>query len=280
MSIGTGVSMMGLTVKQTGYFLIITVIFVMLGSVGCTNYYQDRADIEAQNLVRSGRYSEAVEECTRLIEEEGMDSSDPILKLRGTAYIYLGEYDAANADFNRVIERNTLPRWEMMDVYCRRGLTYSEMGEYDPAVEDYSTAIEYGINNAQAYNGRGWALIHLGELERAMEDINRSLEFEPNNNNTLDSRAVCYLEMGEYESGMEDINRAIEINGAVAEHYYHRARIWLALEEYGNAVEDLDMAIRLKPGDREALELLETAEKGLWDELESENAANEDQDGS
>ncbi|MDD2923302.1 MAG: tetratricopeptide repeat protein, partial [Anaerolineales bacterium] len=92
--------------------------------------------------------------------------SPTIIGQRGYAYIELGEYDKAIADYTEVIRIDPKAAY----AYSQRAVAYRDLGEYDKSVANYTEAIRLDPEYAYAYSGRGFAYYKLGEDEKAIAD--------------------------------------------------------------------------------------------------------------
>ncbi|MDI6798346.1 MAG: tetratricopeptide repeat protein [Desulfatibacillaceae bacterium] len=101
---------------------------------------------------------------------------DPELTLvhrgRGSAYLFLYEFEGAVDDFSRAIEADSSDSLSLLD----RGVAYGELGMLDKAVADFDRAIEINPNLAQAWGARGFAFILSGELDKGCEFLKKACD--------------------------------------------------------------------------------------------------------
>jgi tetratricopeptide (TPR) repeat protein len=100
---------------------------------------------------------------------------------RGLAYSKRGEYDAAIADYSRIIESDYKGYPPINLRYETRGKAYLKTGQYDNAISDFSKIIELLPKASAAYASRGIAYMRKGEYDLAIIDLTEGIEsrFDP-----------------------------------------------------------------------------------------------------
>ena len=94
---------------------------------------------------------------------------------KGDAYLAIGNYDRAIADYGEAI--NLGPE-EDLPYYCiRRGDVHAIEEDWVQAIEDYDRAVRAAADSPAALLRRGIGYIRLGESHRAIEDLHRVREF-------------------------------------------------------------------------------------------------------
>ena len=144
---------------------------------------------------------------------------------RGAAYLSMGEYDAAIADFSKVmeLEYKGLPSPFDYGVYGARGDAYLQKGEYDSAISDFSKIIELHPKDDSAYMNRGIAYMWKGEYNSAISDHNRAVELRvesysgkykylwPKYADCYLFRGQTYQAMGLKDEALADFEKVIEL---------------------------------------------------------------------
>ncbi len=101
---------------------------------------------------------------------------DPELTLiyrgRGSAYLFLYEFEGAVDDFSKAIDADSSDSFSLLD----RGVAYGELGMTDKAVADFEMALELNPNLAQAWGARGFAFLLDGELDKGCEFLKKACE--------------------------------------------------------------------------------------------------------
>src|SRR5207247_2536280 len=91
---------------------------------------------------------------------------------RGLAQALLEKYDAAIADFTRVIQLDA----KYSNAYYRRAQAYIKKGDYDQAISDYNKLLEMGPNDLYPYKSRAWAELYMNNGALANKDASQYLE--------------------------------------------------------------------------------------------------------
>lgn len=94
---------------------------------------------------------------------------------RGKAYIDLGEYELAVADFTQSID---LGPADIFYDYAARGFAYLHLNEQEAAIADADAALDHEPFFAQAYSTRGVAECNLRRLQDGTMDILTAIELE------------------------------------------------------------------------------------------------------
>lgn len=160
-----------------------------------------------------GQYSDAVSELNKA-EERNAKPSAWIKVLRGEAYLYKGDLDAASEDFNGALQiepnaheaarahcgladvlrkkrrlPDALAEYEQAlrhatdqdltmagKIHLGRGAVYLDQGDYDRALTDYTRVISSGVGVAGGHMGRGEAYETMGQNENALAEYRKAIE--------------------------------------------------------------------------------------------------------
>jgi tetratricopeptide (TPR) repeat protein len=94
---------------------------------------------------------------------------------RGLAYLKIGEYDFAVADFDEVIRQ--MPN--SASAYYKRAIALGRRGDLRQAVSSYDEAIRLDPDFAPAYYNRGLVHRRLGNTQQANADLAKARELNP-----------------------------------------------------------------------------------------------------
>lgn len=204
---------------------------------------------------------------------------------RGIARVMLGQYDAAQSDFQRALRLLSLPlnrdsacaasahcglgqvlhrqehdeqafqeygqaiRLNPQDPsgYIGRAELFAALGKQDHAIADYSEAIRIAPTLARVYSLRGDALAQLGREDEALSDFNTALEFDPAEERARSLRGSLFAKRGDNLRALEDFDAVIRLDPERAAAYKDRGGVLVRLGQYQKAIQDLDEAIRLDP---------------------------------
>jgi Tfp pilus assembly protein PilF len=154
----------------------------------------------------SGKFSEAVADCTKAIELDPTFAAAYIN--RGNAQYGLGKEPEALSDFGKAIEIN--PR--CAEAYYNRGTIYSSSGRVSEALSDFGRAIEFNPACAEAYYNRGSLRGRLGKFAEAIPDFSKAIELNPNDALAFVRRATCYAKVGKTDDARKDLRAVSSIN--------------------------------------------------------------------
>lgn len=101
---------------------------------------------------------------------------------RGTARLYLDDYNGALGDLNKAIELN--PKY--WNAYGNRALVYYKLNREHDALNDYSRAIEFNPDTAVLYYNRANIYYYsFQDCENAISDLKIAIELQPEDEDYL-----------------------------------------------------------------------------------------------
>src|SRR5262249_21587515 len=204
----------------------------------------------ADLLIAVGRYVEAREQMTRILEAAPM--ADSVWQIRADVnWIRLKDLDAALTDYRE------LARLRITDPYPRRCIGCILLGrrQYEPALKALQEALDLQPGLPEAV----WACaqIHLwqGELEQALKELEPLVDNLPEGPpTTLNIRAAVYQALGRLKDAEADYRRLIELkpkgpdtNLSLAEAYVGLARLQNKQGRAGKAAECFDNLVAVTP---------------------------------
>lgn len=162
---------------------------------------------------------------------------------RADAYLRLGEYKNAIADYGKAIALD--PNFEK--AYYNRGLAYAQQQQYPEAVADLTQAIALDPEHATAYYNRGLVHARQNDLVQAIADYDQAIAQAPAEAAFYNSRANAYYKIGDHQRAIADYDQAIKRDPAYADAYLNRGLAYATIEEYRQAIADYNQAIALNP---------------------------------
>lgn len=189
---------------------------------------------------------------------------DSILFLRGLAYLYLGDFPAAIADF----QDYTALRPEDPAGWINLGQAQQDMGHPFAAAEAYETALLLDPTATYLYStlselyydialmpetGPLMATVY---LYSSIEDADQALAANPADSHAHLFRGLAYMTLERNENALEDFSAAIRLDPALEDAYYNRGIVYtrlgdLALDDaeserlYRAAIADYDALMAL-----------------------------------
>lgn len=139
------------------------------------NYYQMFASVEANPAPdkRIAMYTDLIRNIPVI---EGLDKAFPYIK-RGAAYMQIGLFDKAKADFDFALANCT--DINKSPVYASLGDYYVQKKDFQKAAESFEKALEANPGSAPLCSDLGNAYSALGEFDKAKEYYDRALAINP-----------------------------------------------------------------------------------------------------
>lgn len=186
---------------------------------------------------------------------------------RGVIHNLLGNYQAALADSQRIIER--VPTF--VDAYICRGDAHLKLGNHQAALNDYAYAIQLEPDLALSYLSRGKAYSNLLQYSKAIEDYTQAINLKPDSVDAFSLRGIIYLYSGEKQLSLADFAQVIRLQ-ASANAYYNFAIAQYLSEMENDAVLTLNKVLELDENFVSAYYL----RGNLYESLDNQKNATED----
>jgi len=123
---------------------------------------------------------------------------------QGIALYQGGQYDAAIAVFNRVLQTDR----DSVSAFTHRGLSLFQQGNFHAAISDFTNAHRRAPQNAELLAWRGASYFRVGFHVEALADLSRAIEMDPNNIGAREYRARTHEAMGNHAEAVADNNVA------------------------------------------------------------------------
>jgi tetratricopeptide (TPR) repeat protein len=195
---------------------------------------------EARELRANGRYPEAIELFTRLLNK--YDVSELYFE-RGSCYSKHGELRNAISDFTRAIALKN----EDPDCFVNRGNAYLKQKQYAEAIKDYNEALRLSPGIAQAYNSRAYAYQMLGRADDAVRDFLYASELDTSYASPCFNLGALLFDIGKVDDALAFLNRANELLPNDAAALVVRGDVHSALGAFEAALGDYEKALQLDP---------------------------------
>jgi tetratricopeptide (TPR) repeat protein len=203
-----------------------------------------------------GQYAEAIADYTQSIDLNTDNNADEVIYLnnRGDAYRNWRQFENAIADYTTTIELDPQP-WR----YNRRGLAYAGLEQYDAAIVDYTRAIDLNTDNdsdeAIYLTNRAYAYRDLESYEKEIKDLLAAIELVPIAGR-YESLGIAYYWLDDFDSTLEQFDTALSME-ETAFSYDWRGWIYHLQGDEAKALNEYDRALELAPDD--ALIILDRA---------------------
>ena len=174
---------------------------------------------------------------------------------RGNAYLNLGVYDRAVADFDAITKANPTANGP----FNSRGLVYMRQKQVDRAITEFDSAIRLSPNDPIALTNRGDAYREKGRFERALQDYDAAIAINPKWSNAYFGRAAALQQMaissfdafvneGSFEElAIAEYGKGLQIFPRNANVLSNRGLLHHTLRKYDLAIADFTQAIEINP---------------------------------
>ena len=156
-----------------------------------------------------------------------------------------GKYDAALADFDRVLIADPNNAW----AYTGRGYGLALMGKLDNALTDLDRAVQLSPRLALAYCYRGYTFVLRNEPERALAQLDRALELDPKLADAHVFRGAAYFAKKDFAAAIASADRALALVPKHVGALRVRGHIHAARKDHQKALDDFSAALALLPAD-------------------------------
>jgi tetratricopeptide (TPR) repeat protein len=138
-------------------------------------------------LIKAQHYEEAVDSCSGLLTQKNMPMAD-VLRLRAFAYASAGEYDAAIADRERIVEAGE----PLLRDYYQLGDNAISLCRFPEAIKWLTKTLEVGREQKESWFESAalmllaYAQVHTGALADAKEHLESAKKIDPDCRMPLD----------------------------------------------------------------------------------------------
>lgn len=220
--------------------------------------YVEAVQLKVQALYELKRYNEALE------------SSKAALRFKENEINYfnhgkinemMGLWDDAATAYQNAISKNNSfveARVSLADLQRRRkNLT--------AALQTINTAININKNYAPSYVVRSNIFAEQLKYSEAINDISTVLLMQPDNAEMYMMRGKYYQGFAQHMNAVTDFTKVISMQPTNAEAYFLRANSYEQVIRYDEAIKDYRKIAEFAENDKQAKEMLATAEKRLFE---------------
>ena len=167
---------------------------------------------------------------------------------QGNFLMMLQQIDRALEAYSHAIEFNM----NNADAYSNRGVAYASKGDFDNAIKDHNTAIKLNPCQAGFYNNRGAAYVDREDFDNGIQNYNMAIQLDPHYTEAYYNRGIAHASKDAVDKAIIDYGAAIKLNPYHAEAYNNRGIAYGRKNQLSNAMQDFNMAIRINPRHTEA----------------------------
>jgi tetratricopeptide (TPR) repeat protein len=205
-----------------------------------------------EDLLRGGRYQEAVDACSQVIAAAPDDAA--LYVQRSVAWAGLGRADEALADLGEAVALEP----DFGRAYHERGVVLSALGRYGEALRDLDRAVRLAPT-AAAYSDRASVLLQLSREHKARRDYAAALELDPDLAPVHVNLGVLEARDGRFREAVPHLRRAAQLGWEDAVPLLERARqeAFVAASEDGS----MEFAIEAFLDSRSARDLADALDR-------------------
>jgi tetratricopeptide (TPR) repeat protein len=185
----------------------------------------------------------------------------PIFAQRGLVYAFLGQMDRAEEAFKRALALEDTP-----EVRSALAEVYLATGRLDEALEQYAKAVGLAPKNLDLRVRYASALLLKGRPEAAAQVLEEGHKLKPLDAEGWYTLGQAYLSLGRPKEAGVALENAVALAPLrFPAAYYYLGQVYLALGEHEKAKNRLTVAVRLEPKRAEYRYLLCLANEKLGD---------------
>lgn len=169
------------------------------------------------------------------------DSFDEAYFMRGSSNFNLGNFEAAVADYDKVI---SMEHKNDPEAYFYRGDCFYNLDQYDKAIKDFTMAVTLKPAYARAFHFRANTWLASGNIDSALVDYQRSINIDPNQAGPYYGLANYYSNVPDYEQAIALYSKAIELEPQ-ADYYFNRGLVHYLENDFDNAIADFTNTVSL-----------------------------------
>ncbi len=185
------------------FFIILVLVFRKPFIRGYTNRIGSR---HTNTFLFSQEYEKAVEFAT---EQIAKNPKDVVAYLtRSTAYIHLGNLEAARADCDAALALDPKSVYTLNN----RAVISMQQDNLPAALKDMQQALSLQDDNPVLLYGRGAVYTRMGNDEEAIKDFEEAIEIEPDQAATYVGRGHLAFKAGDIKAALKDYQKACDLS--------------------------------------------------------------------
>ncbi|MCG6551298.1 MAG: serine/threonine-protein kinase [Candidatus Magnetominusculus sp. LBB02] len=238
--------------KKAIAIAVLVVIAIAIGVNGIMLYAKEaqrKAEVQEQRKLEEQKAAEA----EKLREQEAKRKEEA--KKQAAADFNQGKALAARKDYASAVGAYTrsIDNYKDEDSLNGRGAAYLELGQYNNAVADFSEAIKIKPDQYVYYMNRATANRKRNFYDEAIADFRKALNLNPQSMehryNIYVEKADAHFNKNEFNEAIADYSSAIKINPNKENTYAYRGLLYQFTDNCEAAIADFNKAIALSPKD-------------------------------
>ncbi len=184
----------------------------------------------------------------------------------GRAYLIQEDYDKALPYYEAQVSAMTEDelKQDPTNLFLR-GVAYTETKQWDAAKADFERVLSYKPDHSDALNYLGYTWVDRGEnLTKAFKMIEKALELEPNSGAITDSLGWAHYKLGDYEKAKTFLEDAVALDPDSATIIDHLGDVYYKLGRKREANYQWQRALQYDPTDDERRDINKKIKGGLY----------------
>ena len=167
-----------------------------------------------------------------------------LLSNLGTVQRMQGKFDDALRSYNMALDMTP----NAVAILTNRGVLHIQRGELDAADADLQRVVERDAQNEEALFWLAFIAMNRGQADVAASRLDEILAFNPRSVQALEGKALLAKATGDYTNALSLYTQLIE-NAQDVDYYANRADCALMLRNLSQASEDIQSALNINPDD-------------------------------
>jgi tetratricopeptide (TPR) repeat protein len=168
-----------------------------------------------------------------------------VLNRRATVCLKLGKYEQAANDYTVLLELASAD--VKPQIYANRAYSHSELGQYDKAWQDYGVALKANPKEIKALTGFAFCLMKLGRYAEAISNYDLLLKMYPHDYDSRLWRGYCYQKQRNFTLAAKDFQTVLKQSPGNKLALCYRADLYADQGSWLEAFADLASVLRLDP---------------------------------
>jgi len=191
--------------------------------------------IEQYDVIKSGRYQQAMENYKQAIRKEPPYTADSTI---GYTYAKQGDYEKALKLCKEEIQTSSYPAQ-----FYTLAWIYAKIGKYDEAIAVSKNTIGIHPRYSKIWHVLGWLYARLDENDKAVDACNNALKLDPDSAWVHYGLGRIYVILEKPEKAIESYKKAIQLQSDFAEAYLFLGVTYAELGDQEKAIESFSEAI-------------------------------------
>ena len=167
-----------------------------------------------------------------------------LLSNLGTVQRMQGKFDDALRSYNMALDMTP----NAVAILTNRGVLHIQRGELDAADADLQRVVERDAQNEEALFWLAFIAMNRGQADVATSRLDEILAFNPRSVQALEGKALLAKATGDYTNALSLYTQLLE-TAQDADYYANRADCALMLRNLSQASEDIQSALNINPDD-------------------------------